>query len=120
MSARRDRGPGRVSGGRRVRELAEETGLRAERVEIVGLGLLPGPVTHLTAAAVAAGVHGYPEVTEPREFTTLDWFDDHAVPEPLFPATGLVLDLAAGRPSPSAVASYAVTRTDTTSGPESS
>lgn len=94
-----------------ARELAEETGLHADAVEIVGLGLLRGPATHLTAAAVATGVHGRPEVTDPREFTTLNWFHDHALPEPLFPATRLVLDLLAGAASPAAVATYTLART---------
>lgn len=93
-----------------LRELAEETGLRAEAVDVVGLGLTTGSSTAVTAAAVAHRVHGRLEVLEPREFQSLHWFADNALPEPLFPATRLVLDIIAGRPAHNAVASYSLRR----------
>lgn len=93
-----------------VRELAEETGLRAVAVEVVGLGLAEGPSTALTAAVVARGVEGQPKVLEPHVFRSWHWFADDRLPASLFPATRMVLDIAAGVYPRGAVASYDLRR----------
>lgn len=91
------------------RELAEETGLDADTVTVLGLGLttLDGSGTlGWTAAVVADEVAGDPTVGAVHEFTRLEWFAAHESPEPLFGPTRFVLDMLAGRSSSATAASY--------------
>ncbi|MBT2397151.1 NUDIX hydrolase [Streptomyces sp. ISL-100] len=71
-----------------VRELAEETSLRADAagVRIVAV-LVDGArgVTRVTAAAVLESATGTPRVTEPHKIARWEWFGtDGGVPQDLF------------------------------------
>nr|WP_156699580.1 NUDIX domain-containing protein [Streptomyces sp. Z38] len=78
-----------------ARELAEETGLMvpatAVRVLAVVVDGLRG-LTRVTAAVVAEGAEGTPEVTEPDKIVRWEWFARDAVPSELFGPSASVLD----------------------------
>ncbi|GAA1197179.1 NUDIX domain-containing protein [Prauserella alba] len=94
-----------------ARELAEETGLVAETVEVAHLVLSPEPGVTATAVAVARDVRGEPRVLEPQVFRSWQWFRDDELPDALFPATRLALDALATGAAPEAAASYRLERT---------
>ncbi|MGW0551673.1 nucleotide triphosphate diphosphatase NUDT15 [Streptomyces altiplanensis] len=77
-----------------VRELAEETSLRADAaaVRIVAV-LMDGArgVTRVTAAAVLEGATGTPRVTEPHKIVRWEWFGADDVPGDLFVPSASVL-----------------------------
>ncbi|MGW7200110.1 nucleotide triphosphate diphosphatase NUDT15 [Streptomyces chryseus] len=77
-----------------VRELAEETSLRADAtgVRIVAV-LVDGArgLTRVTAAAVLDGATGTPHVTEPHKIARWEWFGPHDVPKELFGPSAAVL-----------------------------
>src|SRR5699024_1114116 len=87
-----------------LRELTEETGLTADTVEVVALGVGTEGGHNVTVAVVAHGLRGEPELLAPHEFASLHWFRAEALPEPLFPPTRLVLDRVTERDSEHAVA----------------
>lgn len=93
-----------------ARELAEETGLVADSVEVAHLVLAPEPDVTATAVAVAGEVRGEPRVLEPQVFRTWQWFPDGELPDALFPATRLALDALATGSAPDAAASYRLVR----------
>ncbi|MGW6705438.1 nucleotide triphosphate diphosphatase NUDT15 [Streptomyces sp. NPDC054956] len=77
-----------------ARELAEETGLRADpegiRVLSVQIDASSG-VTRLTAAAVTTTAEGTPSVTEPHKIARWSWFAPDELPSALFPLSAAVL-----------------------------
>lgn len=77
-----------------VRELAEETGLRADAtgVRVVAV-LVDGArgVTRVTAAAVLDSAAGTPRVTEPDKIVRWEWFRTDGVPGELFVPSAAVL-----------------------------
>ncbi|MEN8654650.1 NUDIX domain-containing protein [Streptomyces sp. 21So2-11] len=77
-----------------VRELAEETSLRADAgaVRIVAV-LLDGVggVTRVSAAAVLRSAAGAPRVTEPDKIVRWQWFDGGELPQRLFAPSAAVL-----------------------------
>ncbi|WP_037648923.1 nucleotide triphosphate diphosphatase NUDT15 [Streptomyces flavidovirens] len=77
-----------------VRELAEETSLRADAagVRIVAV-LMDGfrGVTRVTAAAVLESAAGTPRVTEPHKIVRWQWFGTDDVPTDLFVPSASVL-----------------------------
>ncbi|GAA1511311.1 hypothetical protein GCM10009730_14820 [Streptomyces albidochromogenes] len=77
-----------------VRELAEETSLRAGAtgVRIVAV-LVDGArgLTRVTAAAVLDDAAGTPHVTEPDKIVRWEWFGPHDVPKQLFVPSAAVL-----------------------------
>ncbi|HET6859177.1 MAG TPA: NUDIX domain-containing protein [Streptomyces sp.] len=77
-----------------VRELAEETSLRAEAgaVRIVAV-LLDGVggVPRVSAAAVLRSAAGTPRVTEPDKIARWRWFDGAELPKRLFAPSAAVL-----------------------------
>ncbi|MGW0561259.1 nucleotide triphosphate diphosphatase NUDT15 [Streptomyces sp. NPDC003016] len=85
-----------------VRELAEETSLRADAaaVRIVAVlmdgvteGVADGArgVTRVTAAAVLESATGAPRVTEPHKIVRWEWFGADDVPKDLFVPSASVL-----------------------------
>ncbi|MFI8501348.1 NUDIX hydrolase [Streptomyces sp. NPDC085524] len=77
-----------------ARELAEETGLRAEprgiRVLAVRIDAKAG-VTRLTAAAVTTTATGVPAVTEPHKIVRWEWFAPESIPAALYaPSAGVL------------------------------
>ncbi|MDQ1007211.1 8-oxo-dGTP diphosphatase [Streptomyces sp. V4I23] len=97
---------GKVDPGERfedaaVRELAEETGLRADADGVrIGAVLVDGTrgVTRVTAAALVAAASGTAKVREPEKIAGWEWWPLDALPEPLFAPSAAVLD--SWRPSP--------------------
>ncbi|MFF8841415.1 NUDIX hydrolase [Streptomyces sp. NPDC015127] len=84
-----------------VRELAEETGLRADAEGVrIGAVLVDGTrgVTRVTAAALVAAASGAAEVREPDKIAGWEWWPLDALPEPLFAPSAAVLD--SSRPPP--------------------
>ncbi|QES47341.1 DNA mismatch repair protein MutT [Streptomyces venezuelae] len=77
-----------------VRELAEETDLRADpasvRVLAVQLDADPG-TTRLTAAAVTERAEGTPAVTEPHKIAGWEWFAPDRIPAALYAPSAAVL-----------------------------
>ncbi|GAA2962848.1 nucleotide triphosphate diphosphatase NUDT15 [Streptomyces enissocaesilis] len=77
-----------------VRELAEETSLRADAgaVRVVAV-LVDGArgITRVTAAAVLESATGVPRVTEPHKIVRWEWFGAEDVPEDLFVPSAAVL-----------------------------
>ncbi|MGP3689400.1 nucleotide triphosphate diphosphatase NUDT15 [Streptomyces sp. IBSNAI002] len=77
-----------------ARELAEETGLRADpggiRVLSVQIDSKAG-LTRLTAAAVTTTAHGVPAVTEPHKIARWEWFAPADIPTALYaPSAGVL------------------------------
>ncbi|MER7763775.1 NUDIX hydrolase [Streptomyces sp. NPDC097619] len=86
--------PGEGFADTAVRELAEETSLRAEPAAVRILAVLLGDkagVTLLTAAAVAGPVRGRPRVTEPDKILRWEWFAPEEVPTGLYGPSAAVL-----------------------------
>lgn len=78
-----------------VRELAEETGLRADADGVrIGAVLVDGTrgVSRVTAAALVAAASGTAEVREPEKIAGWKWWPVDALPEPLFAPSAAVLD----------------------------
>ncbi|GAB3750515.1 hypothetical protein GCM10028864_25470 [Microlunatus parietis] len=77
-----------------LRELFEETGLRAEAVTPHSVHELVYPGTggrYRAHAFTGKGVSGTPGVRLPEEITSVAWFDLAALPDPLTPSAGAVL-----------------------------
>ncbi|MBT2508900.1 NUDIX domain-containing protein [Streptomyces sp. ISL-98] len=77
-----------------VRELAEETALRADAdaVRIVAVLMdAAGGITRVTAAAVLETAAGAPHVTEPLKIARWEWFAAADVPSQLFAPSAAVL-----------------------------
>ncbi|MER5933511.1 NUDIX domain-containing protein [Streptomyces sp. NPDC002054] len=77
-----------------VRELAEETDLRADpasvRVLAVQIDAKSG-TTRLTAAAVTEAAEGTPAVTEPHKIACWEWFAPDRIPAALYaPSAGVL------------------------------
>ncbi|GLX17682.1 nucleotide triphosphate diphosphatase NUDT15 [Streptomyces lavendulae] len=106
---------GKVDPGERfeetaVRELAEETSLRADPRDVellaVQLSADPEPPTRLTVAALTRSAEGDPAVTEPHKIARWRWFAPEEIPGALYPPSAAVLrvwrpDLGALPPAPS-------------------
>lgn len=86
-----------------LRELEEETGIRAATARAFCLHVhRDAPAPWLTAG-VLVDVHGdpAPKVTEPHNFASWGWFAADSLPEPLFPPTRGLMDVLRGaRPDP--------------------
>lgn len=99
------------------RELREETGLTSgtTRVFVVGIDTVGGGVTAgvVAEAVVAAGtVAGEPRVLEPWVFDSWDWWPLTALPEPLYPASHMLLNVLRGQPAPDGWSGYRVATTE--------
>ncbi|MEV0093862.1 NUDIX domain-containing protein [Streptomyces sp. NPDC050738] len=77
-----------------VRELAEETGMRADAADVEIIAVLldsRGGVTRVTAAARTTVARGRARVTEPDKIERWEWFAQDAVPAELFGPSAAVL-----------------------------
>ncbi|WUW19211.1 NUDIX hydrolase [Streptomyces sp. NBC_01465] len=77
-----------------VRELAEETGLRADAADVEVLAVLLSNlngVTLVTAAARTAAARGSARVTEPDKIERWEWFARDEIPAELFGPSAAVL-----------------------------
>ncbi|MEU6816064.1 NUDIX domain-containing protein [Streptomyces sp. NPDC046860] len=78
-----------------VRELAEETGLRADAGDARVLALLMDSahgIPRVTAAVRVLAYEGEPSVCEPELIDRWEWHDLAALPRPLFTPSAHVLD----------------------------
>ncbi|MFG3093911.1 NUDIX hydrolase [Streptomyces sp. NPDC048202] len=78
-----------------VRELAEETGLRAEAEDARLLALLMDSVhgiPRVTAAVRVTAYKGEPSVREPELIDRWEWHDPAVLPRPLFTPSAHVID----------------------------
>ncbi|MEV4280954.1 nucleotide triphosphate diphosphatase NUDT15 [Actinoplanes xinjiangensis] len=81
------------------RETAEESGLTTANARAFGLALhLTG--SGLVAGVVAAATGGTPEPLEPHVFERWEWHSLHHLPEPLFPASAVLLAMWRHEPTP--------------------
>ena len=76
-----------------IREAAEETGLRVERVSFVGVtnDLFGADRHYVTLWFVADAFTGEAVISAAYEMSELDWFPVDRLPEPLFPPLRRVL-----------------------------
>jgi 8-oxo-dGTP diphosphatase len=79
-----------------VREAAEETGLSALSPRVFAVALHTAH-SGLTAAVVASVAGGAARVTEPELFDQWVWTRPDDAPEPLYPASRMVLEAWSGR-----------------------
>lgn len=70
------------------RELLEETGITANKFEVISLSNEMVPDTHfVTVGLLCADFSGSPQVLEPDEITKWQWFSFDDLPSPLYKPT---------------------------------
>ncbi|GBQ33467.1 NUDIX domain-containing protein [Gluconacetobacter azotocaptans] len=95
-----------------VREIAEETGLTvlAPVTATIMVMDLAAPVPSLTCGVVAmVGEDAEPRILEPHVFACWAWTRRDCLPEPLFPASGALLNAWLGKPLAPAWQAYPIT-----------
>jgi 8-oxo-dGTP diphosphatase len=89
------------------RETLEETGLGSDgaKVFVVGIDTVGGGVT---VGVVADAAAGDPRVLEPHVFDSWAWWPLTALPEPLYPASHMLLNVWQGQIAPDGWSGYRV------------